>query len=268
MSIEPNFRKCSNERIFPRSFFYSNLRIQESLTAIRYGVEARRGLIVVMGASGSGKTTLLSKAVADMPPHVFCLAMSGAALQFSDVLRQLNDTESADNDESALVRNCQSLLRTRLSHNELTALAIDDAHALPERTLRSLIHNFLGGSAESPDGALLQLILAGNHSLKHKLAQAALIPLRRRRPVVCEVAPLTSQEVGTYIQEGLRSAERPIDLFDSRALKRIALLSRGNPRAIERLCEHALRLNGGIGLVTAEKIDAAAHSLNLRVDAA
>ena len=254
-------------RIFGDNFFYSNLRIQEGLTGIRYGIEARRGLIIITGGAGGGKTTLLSRAVAEMPPHIFCVAMSGKALQLRDVLRQLNATESVDDDEAALVRGCQSLLRSRLGRNELTALAIDDAHCLPERTLRGLIHNFLGGSAESPDGALLQLILAGNAQLKYKLSQAALIPLRRRRPVICEVAPLTSQEVGTYIQEGLRSADRPIETFDNRAVKRIALLTQGNPRTIERLCECALRLIGGNGLVTAETIDAAAQALNLRAGA-
>ena len=129
-------------RIFGDNFFYSNLRIQEGLTGIRYGIEARRGLIIITGVAGGGKTTLLSRAVAEMPPHIFCVAMSGKALQLRDVLRQLNATESVDDDEAALVRGCQSLLRSRLGRNELTALAIDDAHCLPERTLRGLIHNF------------------------------------------------------------------------------------------------------------------------------
>lgn len=267
MNNEPKLTSRSEERIFANEFFYSNLRIQESLTAIRYGIEARRGLIIITGAPGSGKTALLSKAVAGLPPHVFCLAVSGESLQFADVLRRIANEQTSGGDEASLVRNCQALLRTRLARNELTALAIDDAHLLPERTLRNLIHNFSQGSAESAEGALLQLILAGNQSLKQKLSHAALIPLRRRRPVVCKVAPLSSQEIGMYIEEGLRSADRPGDLFDTRAVKRVALLSQGNPGAIERLCERALRLNGGSGVVIAEKVDAAAHALNLRVGA-
>ena len=253
-------------------FFYSNLRIQENVTTVRYGVETRRGLVIITGAPGTGKTTLLSRAVAEMPAHITCITVTPGTSTFADVLRLivrgLEDCDGGDSlldDEAALVQRCQSLLRARLQRSELVALAVDDAHSLPDRTLRNLMHNFLGGSAEAPDGALLQLIFAGGASLRAKLSQAALIPLRRHRPVVCETRPLSTQEVGAYIQHGLRAAERPADLFDERAIKRIALLSQGNPSTIGALSEKALQLGCGSS-VDAELIEAAAQALDLRAD--
>ena len=250
------------------NFFYSNLGIQESLTTIRYGVEARRGLIIIAGESGVGKTTLLSRLVTEIPGHISCITVSGSALNFAGVLRLLirNLDAALDletlSDEGDLVRCCQSLCRARLEHNNLVALAIDDAHLMPDRTLRNLMHNFLGASAEDPEGALLQLILAGNDSLKAKLAQAALIPLRRRRPVVCAVQPLSSQEVGPYIEQALRAADQPPDLFDERAIRRVALLSQGNPRVIGALCERALDV-ADHGRVNPDMIEAAARARDI-----
>jgi type II secretory pathway predicted ATPase ExeA len=47
-------------------FFYSNLRIQETLTTIKYGIEARKGLTLLTGAPGIGKSALLRKAATEL----------------------------------------------------------------------------------------------------------------------------------------------------------------------------------------------------------
>ena len=249
-----------------RDFFYSNLRIQEALTTIRYGIEARKGLIVITGDAGTGKTTLLHKIAATLPANVTCIVESDPRMSFPDVLRLVLrnfDMDAAGESEAAMVRNCKLQLRSRLERCQIVTLFLDDAQHLPDRTLRHIMQNFLGGSAEDPDGTLLQLVLAGRPQLKTKLSQAALIPLRRRRPMVCELHPLISAEVGSYIEQGLTSNDRPADLFDERAVKRIALYSRGNPRAVNSLCDRALQLSGAAGAITAELIEGAAGSLDL-----
>jgi type II secretory pathway predicted ATPase ExeA len=250
-----------------RDFFYSNLRIQEALTTIRYGVETRKGLIVVTGAGGAGKTTLLRKVVGDLPAHILSVVVDDPKIDFSSLLRLLVHGLDADetagdeisvNDEPGMVRHCQSLLRSRLERCEIVALFIDDAQLLPDRTLRNMMQNFLS-SAEASEGALLQIVLAGGQALKNKLSQAALVPLRRRRPIVCELQPLGAGEIAAYVERGLVAGARPADLFDERAVKRIALLTDGNPRAINALCERALQLGGTA--VTAESIETAAQNL-------
>ena len=253
-------------------FFYSNLRIQETLTTIRYGIEARKGLILIVGEAGVGKTALLHKVAAGLSANVTSIVESDPRVDFTEVLRLMLHSlgvESSGADEQALVHSCQRELRARLEKCQIVALMFDNAHHLSEQTLRHVIKNFLAGSAEDPDGTLLQLVLAGRPELKNNLAQAALLPLRRRTPILCEIQPLNSQEIGPYIETGLRSNDQAEELFDARAVKRIALYTGGNPRAVNAICERAVHIADGPAgpVIDANLIDEIARGLNFRESA-
>jgi len=248
-------------------FFFSNFRMQETLTTIRYGIEARKGLVLITGEAGIGKTTLLHKVAADLSDNVTSIVLSDPRVSFYDVLQDMLQSfglESVEADEQAMVRICQHELRARLERYQIVALMFDNAHHLSESTLRHVFKNFLGGSAEDPDGTLVQLILAGQPGLTSKLAQAALLPLRRRTPIVSELQPLSSQEIASYIEHELRSNNHSERLFDPRAVKRIALYSKGNPRSINAICERAVEVaDGSAGtLINAERIDEIVRELN------
>jgi general secretion pathway protein A len=47
------------------SFFYSNPVYQEAYAILQYGIEAKKGFIVITGEVGTGKTTLLRKLLRD-----------------------------------------------------------------------------------------------------------------------------------------------------------------------------------------------------------
>jgi type II secretory pathway predicted ATPase ExeA len=246
-------------------FFYSNLRIQETLTTVRYGIEARKGLVLIIGEAGIGKTTLLHKVATESSANVTSIVESDPRVTFNEILRLMLRSlgiDSAGADELSMVRSCQLELRVRLEKCQIVALILDNAHHLSEQTLRHVIKNFLGGSAADPDGSLLQLVLAGRPELKAKLSEAALFPLRRRTPVVCELEPLSSQEIGSYIEQELRANDHAEEIFDARAVKRIALYTKGNPRSINTLCERAAQLAEEFNsTVSAESIDRVARDL-------
>jgi type II secretory pathway predicted ATPase ExeA len=250
-------------------FFYSNLHIQETLTTIKYGIEARKGLTIITGAPGIGKSTLLRKTATELASSTICVFESDPRVPFSDILRLILrnlDGDQTDEDESAMVRSCRLQLRSRLDRGQIVALFLDNAHQFPDQTLRSITQAFLAGSAEDPEGTLLQVILAGRAELKTKISQATLTSIRRRRPIVCELQPLNSGEIGAFIEKGLRTSDRPAGIFDERAIKRIALYANGNPGMVNSICERALQLTGGSidATIPAELIETAAGELDLR----
>jgi type II secretory pathway predicted ATPase ExeA len=260
----------AGQKLAGPEFFYSNLRIQETLTTIKYGIEARKGLTLITGAPGIGKSTLLRKAATEVAGNTTCVFESDPRVGFSDVLRlilrNLDDSEQTDADESAMVRSCRLQLRSRLDQCQIVALFLDNAHQFPDQTLRSITQTFLAGSAEDPEGTLLQVILAGRAELKTKISQATLTSIRRRKPIVCELQPLNSGEIAGYIEKGLKTSDRPADTFDERAIKRIALYANGNPGMVNSICERALQLAGGSidAKIPAELIETAASELDLR----
>jgi general secretion pathway protein A len=249
-------------------FFYRNLHIQEVLSTIRYGIEARKGLIILTGEAGTGKTVVLQKVAAELPANVTSVLESDPRLSFAEVLRLILrnlNCESSEEDEPALLRNCKLQLRSRAERSQIVALILDNAHHLPDQTLRYITQNFTCATAEDPNGTMLQVVLSGRPGLTSKLSQAALVPLRRRRPIICQVHPLSNREIAAFIQQGLESNNYPVELFDERAIKRVALYARGNPRSVNALCDRAIQLAGATGNVTPELIEGAAGDLDLHV---
>jgi general secretion pathway protein A len=213
-----NTLQKSSSAFADAGFFYRNLHIQEVLSTIRYGIEARKGLIILTGEAGTGKTILLQKVASELPANVTCILEPDPRLGFAEVLRLILrnlNCEISDQDEPAMLRTCKLQLRSRAERCQIVSLILDNAHHLPDPTLRYITQNFTGGSAEDPNGTLLQLVLSGRPGLTTKLSQAALVPLRRRRPIICQLHPLSNREIAAFIQQGLGSNNHPAELFDA-----------------------------------------------------
>jgi len=84
-------------------------------------------------------------------------------------------------------------------------------------------------------------VLCGQPELEHKLNQPQLRQLRQRITLRCRTHSLTPEETAGYIADRLRVAGSDgAVIFTPQAIDAVQQYSRGIPRVINLLCEHAL----------------------------
>jgi len=88
---------------------------------------------------------------------------------------------------------------------------------------------------------LLQIVLSGQPELDEKLNRPQLRQLLQRIVFRCRTVPLTQEETHGYVTERLRIAGATgAPIFSKEALDAVQKYSKGIPRVINLLCEHAL----------------------------
>jgi type II secretory pathway predicted ATPase ExeA len=129
-------------------------------------------------------------------------------------------------------------LLERYRAGETAVLIIDEAQNLSLQVLEEIR---LLTNLETSTEKLLQIVLTGQPELEEKLKLPQLRQLRQRITLRCRTAPLALEETFGYIAERLRIAGANGEpIFSKEAIQTVSLYSRGIPRVVNLLCEHAL----------------------------
>ena len=235
------FRECPFGVTPDPQFYYSNAVYREAWATLRYGIEGRKGFIVIAGEAGTGKTTLLRKALHEFLPNIKAAYIPNTLVSFSELLRlivkDLGLLSSTDSKFDMMERLNQYLLEQSNS-GHIVALLIDEAQDLSLQCLEELR---LLGNLETDKHKLLQIVLVGQPGLERKLNQPELLQLKQRVVVRCRLQPVETGEVGSYIESRLQTiGHKSADLFDPEAIEKIAFYSKGFPRLINIICDNAL----------------------------
>ena len=67
------------------NFFYTNPVYEEAYATLRYGIEAKKGFIVITGEVGTGKTTLLRKLMHNMEGTIHSVFIFNTYLKLSRI---------------------------------------------------------------------------------------------------------------------------------------------------------------------------------------
>ena len=86
----------------------------------------------------------------------------------------------------------------------------------------------------------MQIVLSGQPELEEKLRNPRVRQLRQRISLWCRTRPLTSEETAAYIAKRLQIAGARQPVFSPEAVQLVHRCSRGIPRLINLVCEHAL----------------------------
>jgi general secretion pathway protein A len=234
--LESPFTTTPNSRLF-----YSNDLYQEALANLRYGIEWKKGLIVMTGEVGTGKTTLLTRTMRGLEARVHPIFVSYDHLTSVELLRiiaQALGLKYDGQDRLATIEQLREQLLLKHKKAEIVALLIDEAQNLSDEMFEDI--RFLS-NIETEREKLLQIVLTGQPELEARLDQLHLRHIKQRIVVHCRLAALKSDEVGRYIDVRLREAGYQGEaLFGPDAIGRIALYSEGIPRLINIMCDNAL----------------------------
>lgn len=225
----------------PRYLFLTR-HTEEALACLTYGIQSRKGFVLLTGEVGTGKTTLINKLLewlrAQQVPTAFIFNSRMNVPQFLDYMMADFGIPCETRSKSQILMRLYNWLLERYRAGETAVLIVDEAQNLADEVLEEIR---MLTNLETFTEKLLQIVLVGQTELEHKLKQSNLRQLRQRLTLRSKTHPLTADETRAYIQQRLRIAGangQPI--FENDALSAIHRFSNGIPRVVNLICEHCL----------------------------
>lgn len=223
-------------------FFYPSAEHQEALLRLFYGVNSRKGAVMLTGEVGCGKTVLSRTLIQDLPPDRYEVAVvanpSLAPIEFlREILYQLGQ-ETTTESKVDLLHALNDQMVQNLNGGKDTVVIIDEAQAIDDpdtlEELRLLLNFQLN------DRFLLTLLMIGQPELGDRIARIQ--QLEQRIAIKYHLGPLKEEDVQSYIQTRLEKAGVTRSIFADEAIEVIYRTSRGIPREINNLCDICLLL--------------------------
>lgn len=249
-------------------FLYENPSCREAMAALCYGIEARKGFIVITGEPGTGKTRLVKDFMQRASVVIRTAFIPTPKLTAPELLRfVLNDLgiASSTQDRGALTLQLKDYLVEQFEKRHIVALLVDEAQQLSNELLEELR---LLSNLETNEDKLIQIVLLGQPELEARLDQPDLRQLKQRVALHCRLAPLKDEEVYLYMLARLKTAGfEEKTLFEPKAVERISLYSKGIPRLINVICDNALLIcyASSKKIVSADFVEEVARDLQLIV---
>lgn len=226
----------------PRLLYLSPTH-EEALQHLRYGIEDKKGFIVLTGEVGCGKTTLCRKLLEELEARqgVDTALLLNPRVSETQLLRAIMKElgeEAKARSSSDLLDKMNDILLERIHAGREIVVIIDEAQNLSFEVLEMLR---MLSNLETYDQKLLQIILIGQPELNAKLKEERLRQLRQRVLVHYDIKPLNTDQVRRYINHRLTHANSNGRLqFSPRAIRKIAASSLGIPRLINNICDKSL----------------------------
>ena len=225
----------------PRYLFLTR-HTEEALACLTYGIQSRKGFVLLTGEVGTGKTTLINKLL-----EWLRVQQVATAFIFNS---RLNTTQFLDFAMADFGITCESRLKSqvllrlynwlldRYRAGETAVLIVDEAQNLSDEVLEEIR---LLTNLETFTEKLLQIVLVGQPELEAKLRQPQLRQLRQRVTLRAKTHPLTLEEARAYVSQRLQIAgSNGRVIFEPESIDEIFKFSGGIPRVVNMLCEHAL----------------------------
>jgi general secretion pathway protein A len=227
----------------PRYLFLTE-QIEETLSGLMYGIQTKKGIVMLTGEVGTGKTTLVNRVLDCLHQRevktAFLFNSRMNSTQLLDFVLAEFEIPCESRAKSQQLMSLNQWLLDRFRARETAVLIVDEAQNLTFPVLEEIR---LLTNLETSTEKLLQIVLSGQPEFEEKLNLPQLRQLRQRIMLRCKTHPLTKEQTNSYILERLKIAGavpsgNPI--FSPEAIETVHVYSLGIPRVVNLLCEHAL----------------------------
>ena len=223
-------------------YLYLTRQIQEALAGLTYGIQNRKGFILLTGEVGTGKTTLLNRLLDWLHGQRISTAyIFNSRLEVDhlfDYMMADFEIPCESREKSQVLLKLNQWLLERYRAGKTAVLIVDEAQNLAPEVLEEIR---LLTNLETSTEKLLQIVLTGQPELEEKLKMPSLRQLRQRITLRCHTGPLTLEETFGYIAERLRiGGANGEPIFSKEAIQTVHLYSHGIPRVVNLLCEHSM----------------------------
>jgi type II secretory pathway predicted ATPase ExeA len=249
-----NLKEHPFSNVVDSRFYYSSRQHSDALVKLKYAVDTRKGLAVIIGGIGTGKTTLARRFLEDLDEESYEAALLvvvhstvSSEWLFKKFAIQLGVKDLKDN-RIELLTQIYNRLSAINDEGKRAVVMIDEVQMLNSRGIMEEFRGLL--NMETPEGKMLNFVFFGLPDLEDVLSLDE--PLKQRVAIKIRLKAFSEEDTGDYIKHRLRVAGKNDDIFSEDAIKLIYKYTHGVARRINTVCDNAL-LEGF--LFKANKID-------------
>lgn len=250
------------------SFLFRSAQHEEALANLIYGVQSRKGFVVLTGEVGTGKTTML-ECLRDFlnAQQITYASLFNSRLtvpQFFEMVAYDFGLRCTRTSKTDVLFALNEMIIERANLGRTTVLIVDEAHNLDWDVLEEIR---LLGNLENRRGKMLQILLVGQPELDRKLEAPDFRQLKQRVALRCALQPFQLEETLDYIDSRMtRAGLKNQAVFPPDILREIHYRSQGIPRLINAMCDNLLLTAFALEtkVVTMAMIDEVAADMRLQ----
>ncbi len=232
-------KRAPFENVPDPRFYFPSTRHEEGLHRLLYGVEARKGALMLTGEIGCGKTLLSRTLIQQLSHERYDLALiANPSFEVTDFIKEILYQLGVNQNGTKLdmIHALNDHLLHNLNKGRDTVLVVDEAQAIHDVAIFEELRLLL--NFQLNDRFLLTLVLLGQPELRTKVE--ALAQLAQRIVMRYHLMPFSAEEVGDYVDFRMQAAGASRVVFMPEAMQAIYDASGGVPRKINTIADLAL----------------------------
>ena len=221
-------------------FIWFGERHKDILTVLKYVAVNNEGFLLITGDVGTGKTTLVNALLQRFDENTVTANITNPKMEPQDFLNfvahEFNIPMKSGNKGDSLT-SFRHFFNDCDSENKNVVLIIDEAHRLDQTVLNQLrcLSNI-----ERRNKKLLNMVFVAQDGFVDLISKKKNREIKQRITFSYRLNPLKGAEICEYIFHRLHVAGSVKSIFTASAIGEIYAVSKGCPRLVNMVCDHAL----------------------------